>query len=490
MKRRIFAKIIISIGVLCFAALFANAQKSEPTISAKTLPIISAKAIQKRQQAFEKVWSIVNEKHFDATFGGVDWRKIRTIYEPKAMSAKSDDEFHGVLQAMLNELGQSHFAIITPKAELVTARKEREKAEKQKARPEKVEIEEQKKEPEVENPEENTTPEDFEEPEKGVTGLTLKIIENKAVISRVEADSPAAKAGLKTGFIIEKINAFPVATLLERVDAILANRRETAGGKQFMREQTLRYWLAGEPNSKIALEVLNEKNEPQKIELIRVLEKREYSLPLGNLPRQPVEFEARRLENKIGYIRFNSWAMPQLSKIRVALKEMSDAPGIIFDIRGNTGGIGLLAAGIAGNLLNEQISLGVFKSRGSEQKIIAYPQLNAYRGKVVILTDGGSASTSEIFAAGLQEQGRAKVIGETTMGAVLASIFDKLPTGAIFQYAVSGYLTPKNVLIEGRGVKPDAEVKLTRESLLAGRDLQIEAAASEILKQTSTQPEK
>jgi carboxyl-terminal processing protease len=240
--------------------------------------------------------------------------------------------------------------------------------------------------------------------------------------------------------------------------------------------------LDGKPQSDAVLEVLDEKNERRAFSIKRETEKAEYSLPIGNFPPQAVEFEARRLEKGVGYIRFNIWVMPQLAKIRNALKTMSDAPGIVFDLRGNPGGLGVLAAGIAGNLVSEQTSLGSLKFRSAEQKFLAYPQADAYKGKIVVLTDGGSASTSEIFAAGLQESGRARVVGETSMGAVLASIFDRLPTNAIFQYAISDYKSPKNILIEGRGVKPDVEVRLTRESLLEGRDLQLEAAAAEILK--------
>jgi carboxyl-terminal processing protease len=120
------------------------------------------------------------------------------------------------------------------------------------------------------------------------------------------------------------------------------------------------------------------------------------------------------------------------------------------------------------------------KSRDNEMKFIVYPQGDAYQGKVVVLTDYGSASTSEIFAAGLQEIGRAKVIGETSAGAVLPSVFVKLPTGATFQYVVSDYKSPKNILLENRGAIPDTEIKLTRESLLEGRDLQLEEAIKQI----------
>jgi carboxyl-terminal processing protease len=100
----------------------------------------------------------------------------------------------------------------------------------------------------------------------------------------------------------------------------------------------------------------------------------------------------------------------------------------------------------------------------------------------VILIDGGSGSTTEIFAAGLQELRRAVIVGERSAGAVLPSDMIKLPTGAIFQYVFADFRTTNGTLIEGRGVAPDVEVKHTRASLLAGRDAQLEAAIAELQK--------
>jgi carboxyl-terminal processing protease len=397
-----------------------------------------------RQQSFEKVWTTVNEKHFDATFGGVDWKKMREIYEPKALAAQTDAEFYGVLQKMLDELGQSHFNVVPPQAALDT---EKTGATK----------------------------------DAGI-GIELTMIDGKPVVRRVRAGSPAAKSDLKTGFVVEKIGGKTVAEILVPVDKALAVRRETEGQKQFTRARVLERNLEGKPGTTVALEVSDEKNQPRQFSVLRETAKTEYSPAMGNFPPQAIEFETRRLEKGVGYIRFNIWVLPQLAKIREALKTMADAPGVIFDLRGNPGGIGGLAPGIGGNLFTEQTSLGTMTFRASEQKFIAYPQSDVFRGKVAVLTDGGSASTSEVFAAGLQETGRARIVGETTMGAILVSLFDRLPTGAIFQYAISDYKSPKKILIEGRGVKPDVEVKLTRESLLAGRDLQLEAAVREALK--------
>ena len=84
--------------------------------------------------------------------------------------------------------------------------------------------------------------------------------------------------------------------------------------------------------------------------------------------------------------------------------------------------------------------------------------------------------TVHFFSSGMQELGRAVIVGERSAGACLPSYFQKLPTGALFQFAVADFKTPKGVLVEGRGVIPDTEVKWNRASLLAGRDAQLEAA--------------
>ena len=61
-------------------------------------------AVRVRLQTFDKVWSTVNEKHYDPTFGGVDWKKIHDNYLPKATTTASDEELHALLRKMLSEL--------------------------------------------------------------------------------------------------------------------------------------------------------------------------------------------------------------------------------------------------------------------------------------------------------------------------------------------------------------------------------------------------
>ena len=77
------------------------------------------------------------------------------------------------------------------------------------------------------------------------------------------------------------------------------------------------------------------------------------------------------------------------------------------------------------------------------------------RDSLAILVDGCSASTSEIFAGGLQDVKRARVFGTHTAGAALPSVISKLPNGDGFQYAIANYISVGGKPLEGIGVTPD-----------------------------------
>jgi len=90
--------------------------------------------------------------------------------------------------------------------------------------------------------------------------------------------------------------------------------------------------------------------------------------------------------------------------------------------------------------------------------------------------DGCSASTAEIFAGGLKDLKRARVFGTHTAGAALPSIFERLPNGDGFQYAIANYVSEGGRPLEGIGVTPDEEAGPSRSDLLAGRDPALDRA--------------
>src|SRR5262249_55216879 len=159
-------------------------------------------------------------------------------------------------------------------------------------------------------------------------------------------------------------------------------------------------------------------------------------------------------------------------------------------LRGNPGGVGQMSCGLAGMLESAETSLGTMRMRAGFQNFAVFPQSGAYLGPVVVLIDEMSASTSEIFASGMQSLGRATVVGRRSAGAALPSVLEKLPTGAVFQYAIGDFRTPKGTLIEGKGVAPDIEVNLSREALLGGSDDQLDAAIKAINKSRRDRPNK
>ena len=394
-----------------------------------------------RIQTFEKVWQTVNDNHFDPDFGGVDWKKIGETYKSKVISAKNETEFYSALQDMLNELQQSHFSVIPPNAQI--------------------------------------TPTIFGD---GEIGINLQLIENQAVITRIDANSTAAQSGLRSGFIIKRINEKTVTEILAPLEEKLALRKITDAQKMQRRTRALLSVLSGKIGSIVKIEAIDEKNKIRTFQIERIAFSGEMSPALGGLPAQRIIFESTRLPSNIGYIRFNIWVLPQMAKLQEALKILNNARGIIIDLRGNPGGFGAMTTGLAGLLVQTETSLGTNKNRTEETNLIVYPQENSFKGKLIILTDSGTGSASEVFTAGMQGIKRAKVIGETTSGAVLPSVIEKLPTGATFLYAIADYKSPDKALVEGRGVKPDIEVKLTRKSLLKGQDLQLETAIKEIQK--------
>ena len=87
---------------------------------------------------------------------------------------------------------------------------------------------------------------------------------------------------------------------------------------------------------------------------------------------------------------------------------------------------------------------------------------------------------------GHQEAGRAYVVGNVTAGDDMDAELEELPTGAYLVYASGLPHTPKGAVVEGRGVKPDLEVNLTRAGLLRGVDEQLDAALRYVLNQKTS----
>ena len=310
----------------------------------------------------------------------------------------------------------------------------------------------------------------------------MRLVDSRIIVTRVTENGPADWAGVKPGWIVQAVGDTVVADLLAKIPADVSERRRTAHGAVMVMNR-----LRGAPESVVEVEFRDGTEQTVRAALKRWREPGE-TFKFGNLPPLVPHLTTERLTtaggSTIGVIRFNMWMPPIARSFDEAIDAFREVDGIVIDVRGNGGGAGMLMMGMAGHFIDERASLGTVTMRDMELRFVVNPRrvdtqgrrVTPYAGPLAILIDGLSVSASEAFAGGMQAVGRARVFGETSYGAVLGSVIDRLPNGDALQHATSDFVTAAGERLEGRGAIPDEVVPLTREDLLAGRDGPLVAA--------------
>lgn len=397
-----------------------------------------------RHEVFQFVWEEVKRSHYDPQLGGVDWDAVRARYEPQVRAADSDTAFYTLLNAMLGELKQSHFGVIPPGAFVAQEEARTRLAD-------------------------------------GETGLTVQLVEGRPVVVRVRPGSPAARWGVPAGAELLAIDDTETQSVLERIRA----RNLPPVEERFEAYLAFRAYLSGRAGSEVRLRYRDLDEKEHTITLKRESARGE-RVQIGFIPEIPVRIESRILPGNIGYLAFNAFFPPVMRELPERLRELAQTDGLILDLRENIGGIGLMAGGVAGYFTTRETPLGVMRLRDGTFGIVAYPQNPQYRKPVVVLVDEFSVSTAEIFAAGMQEMGRATIVGRPTPGKALPSKIVQLPYGGYLQCVMADYETARKKRIEGVGVKPDIEVELTRAMFRQSADPVLQRAV-EVLKRQEIQ---
>lgn len=461
------AALLGSLGCAAKTATEAPAEAAAP--GAPVIPYDREKTLE----SFEVVWRTVNEKHWDPAHGGVDWDAVHEEFRPRIEAATSMNEARGVMGEMLRRLGQSHFGIWPREIYL------RDEA---RATPSTARVEEAG-EVEAASRDEGGEEEVLNAPGKdgGVSGLDVRVVGEEAIVTRVRPGSGADMAGVRPGWLLVSADGQGIEQMSRRV--------EEKGPREVSRELSLamliQHLLAGDVGETIEAEFVD--GEGTRVEReITLRATTGTAATLGNLPTFYLEIDHERLPENVEYFRFSMFMDPPrlMGEFQKSVESAKDADGFIIDLRGNPGGIGGLAMGMGGWFVDDDsIKLGTMTARSGTLNFVLNPRVRAYMGPLAILIDGMSGSTSEIFAGGMKDIGRARIFGERSAGAALPSVFDKLPNGDRFQYAIANYVSVSGEALEGRGVEPDEVVKPDRASLLAGRDPVLEAALEWIASQ-------
>ncbi len=412
---------------------------------------------------FDAAWEIVNETHFDSEFNGVDWVAVRNELIPRAEAAQSVDELREVINEMLARLGQSHFRLWptgTGGASTMNLPTQRAAA---------GEVREGG----------GGRSDDL----SGRVGFGVVSLEGRFLVRRVDEDSSAADAGVQPGWVV----LTPLAAELSgEIRNLSGEPGETAARARAA--DAVVADLDGSPGSKVEVAFLDASDDLVKVEIERRRPSGGEMMKFGNLPPLRAHMDHRRIVGSdgetFGLIQFNIWLPLLAAPFDRAINDLRDVDGMIIDLRGNRGGLGAMVMGTAGHFLDEPVSLGTMQMRNNELRYVTNPRrvnssgerVEPFAGPLAILVDGSTASTSEVFAGGLQAVGRARIFGQTTMGAVLPSLLDRLPNGDVLQHAIADFATADGRQLEGHGVIPDERIMLEREDLADGHDATLAAA--------------
>ena len=262
------------------------------------------------------------------------------------------------------------------------------------------------------------------------------------VISPIE-DSPAFKAGLKSGDLITRLDSTPVKgmTLDEAVKR-----------------------MRGEPNTKITLTVARkEEDKPLLITIVR-----------QEIKVQSVK--GKMIEPGFGWIRVSQFQEPTVEdlakKINQLYQQDPSMKGLVLDLRNDPGGVLPGAIGVSAAFLPKDVPVVSTNGQLPDSKATYYARREFYgtragtdplarlpegikKVKMVVLVNSGSASASEIVAGALQDYKRAVIMGTQTFGKGSVQTIRQLSADTAVKLTTARYYTPNGRAIQAKGIVPD-----------------------------------
>ena len=279
-------------------------------------------------------------------------------------------------------------------------------------------------------------------------GVNIMSLAGKIIIVSVVEGTPAYAAGIKAGDIILKV---------EKTDV---------SGKTISDVASL---IRGEMGTSVNLLLLRDKKK-----LYKTIKRDEIKIK---------NIKASIIDKNIGYIQIVSFLSSDMTKEFVdALNKTQNCPGLIIDLRGNTGGLMPNAVVIADMFLTQGHIVSVVDRDRQKSDIDAQSKPYAINKPLVILIDEGTASASEILSGALKDNQKAILVGERTFGKGMIQKIYPLPNQTGMNLTIAKYLTPKGTDINKKGITPDYEVDYTQQDFLNDRDPQMDEAKKIIKK--------
>lgn len=261
---------------------------------------------------------------------------------------------------------------------------------------------------------------------RGDLGMVLAKKFGYITVVSVVPGSPAAKAGLTTGDMLESIKG--IAT----------------------RDMPLAYaklLLRGQPGSTVELSVLRRKPEPQKLTMTRAA----ITAPA---------VESKLMPEAIGYIKIASMGEPQLKEAAAAITELQKqgAKKLVLDLRYSASGDPQEGIELANMFVDKGLLAYTQGQKSPRKNYDADPKKDLTSLPLIVLTNRGTAAAAEVAAAALQGDKRAQLVGEHTYGdaSILRPI--TMDDGSAIILSVAKYYSPDGKSIQDNGVQPETLV--------------------------------
>lgn len=263
-------------------------------------------------------------------------------------------------------------------------------------------------------------------------------------ISRVIKNTPADESGLMQGDYIYKVN-----------DEDMQGKDKTYVVSK----------IKGEEHTFVTVTVIRE-NAAEPIDIS--VERRKIESPT-------VEYEM--YDNGMAYIQITEFDLVTTGQFESAYNQAKaeGMKGLIIDLRSNPGGNLSTVCDISRMLLPKGMIVYTEDKYGKREEYTCNGE-NRIEVPLVVLTNGYSASASEILAGAVKDYGIGKLVGTTTFGKGIVQKVIDLSDGSAIKLTVSSYFTPKGNNIHGIGVEPDVEVQFDAELYKNGTDNQLEKA--------------
>ncbi len=262
-------------------------------------------------------------------------------------------------------------------------------------------------------------------------GAEVSMMEGKVTIVAPFKDSPAEKSGLKPNDQIIKIDGESIEGL-DLYEAVLKIR--------------------GEKGTVVTLEVMR----PGVTELMNVKVTRD------TIPIETVYTDLKEYDNKkLGYIEITSFANDTAEDFIVGLNELEDKgiEGLVIDVRGNPGGLLESVEEILKQLVTKDKPYVQIENRDGEKQRFFSTLEKQKEYPIVVLTNQGSASASEILAGALKEAGGYDIVGEKTFGKGTVQQARDMGDGSNLKLTMFKWLTPDGNWIHKKGIEPTVEAK-------------------------------